>query len=124
MFGERCAQLVAEAGSRPAVRLVRDPQGEAAAGGRQGESVSVDAGAGAYLFSGGWSDGTAGSPFVVDSKGVAYPLEGAGAAEQLGYGGYPAPVVPDAWVELFTGGVELSRTGAFCEPRVGAQPCA
>jgi type VII secretion protein EccB len=124
VFGERCAQLVAEAGSRPAVRLVRDPQGEAAAGGRQGESVSVDAGAGAYLFSGGWSDGTVGSPFVVDSKGVAYPLEGAGAAEQLGYGGYPAPVVPDAWVELFTGGVELSRTGALCEPRVGAQPCA
>lgn len=105
------------------VRLVHEPEGEAAATGRQGESVAVDAGAGAYVFSGGWTDGTRGSPFVVDAKGVAYPLEGPTAATQLGYGGFAAPVVPDSWVELFTGGVALSRTAALCEPQVGADPC-
>ena len=104
--------------------LARNRHQRAPASGLDGESVAVDAGAGAYLYSGGWTDGTSGSPFVVDSKGVAYPLEGSGAAEQLGYGGYPVPVVPDSWVELFTGGVELSRTGALCEPQVGAEPCA
>lgn len=123
VFGERCAQLVAEPGAAPVVRLVQDPEGEAAATGRQGESVAVDAGAGAYVFSGGWTDGTRGSPFVVDAKGVAYPLEGPTAATQLGYGGFAAPVVPDSWVELFTGGVALSRTAALCEPQVGADPC-
>ena len=124
VFGERCAQLVTEPGAAPVVGLVQDPEGEAAATGRQGESVAVDAGAGAYIFSGGWTDGTRGSPFVVDAKGMAYPLEGPTAAIQLGFGGYAAPVVPDSWVELFNGGVALSRTAALCEPQVGADPCA
>lgn len=124
VFGERCVELVTEPGVAPVVRLVQDPEGEAAATGRQGESVAVDAGAGAFVLSGGWTDGTRGSPFVVDAKGIAYPLEGPTAAAQLGYGGVAAPVVPDAWIELFTGGVALSRTAALCEPQVGAESCA
>jgi type VII secretion protein EccB len=124
VFGERCAQLVTEPGAAPVVRLVQEPEGEAAALGRQGESVAVDAGAGAFVLSGGWSDGTRGAPFVIDAKGVAYPLEDSAAASQLGYSGVAAPVVPDSWVEQFTGGVALSRTAALCEPQVGAQPCA
>ncbi|HEX6151206.1 type VII secretion protein EccB [Nocardioides sp.] len=124
VFGERCAQLVTERGAPPVVRLVQDPEGEAAATGRKGESVAVDAGAGAYVLSGGWSDGTRGSPLVVDAKGVAYPLEDPDASTQLGYGGFDPPVVPDSWVELFTGGVALSRTAALCEPQIGTEPCA
>jgi type VII secretion protein EccB len=124
VFGERCAQLLTEPGAAPVVRLVQEPEGEAAASGRQGESVAVDAGAGAFVLSGGWTDGTRGAPFVIDAKGVAYPLEDPTAASQLGYSGVDAPVVPDSWVELFTGGVALSRAAALCEPQVGAEPCA
>jgi type VII secretion protein EccB len=124
VFGERCAQLVTEPGAAPVVRLVQDPGGDAAASGRQGESVAVAAGAGAFVLSGGWTDGTRGAPFVIDAKGVAYPLEDPTAAAQLGYSGVDAPVVPDSWVELFTGGVALSRTAALCQPQVGTEPCA
>ena len=54
----------------------------------------VDAGRGAYVLSGGWSDTDQGSPFVIDSKGRANPLVGDDAAELLGYGGYRVAVVP------------------------------
>jgi hypothetical protein len=123
LFGERCAELVAGPGQAPRVRLAQEPQGEAAAGDTTGESVRVDAGAGAFVRSGGWDTTTGGSPFVVDAKGVAYPLVGPGAGDLLGYAGYDEPVVPDSWVELFGEGVQLSRNGAYCEPSLEDEPC-
>ncbi len=64
------------------------------------------------------------SPFVVDSKGVAYPVVDGLAVERLGYAGYDAPVVPDSWVELFDDGVALSQNAALCAPRTDQKPCA
>lgn len=121
VFGERCVRLLTEAGEPSLVQLVQDPAEEAAATGTQGESVAVDAGAGAYALSGGWGQGTGGMPFVMDSKGVAYPVVGPTAPGLLGYDGYDAPVVPDSWVELFTPGVQLSQNEALRAPRAGGQ---
>lgn len=124
VFGERCVRLVTEPGRASVVELVEEPEGEAAAAGLAGESVAVDAGAGAYVVSGGWGDLTGNSPFVMDAKGVAYPLLGPTAAERLGFAGVDPPVVPDPWVELFDAGVQLSQNAALCEPRIGEKTCA
>ena len=124
VLGEACVRLVTEPGESPRLELVRDPEGDASVESAAGRSASVDDGAGAYVLAGGWDDTDTGQPFVIDAKGYAYPLGSLSDADQLGYGGYPAPVVPDSWVELFTPGVELSRNAALCEPRVGADPCA
>jgi len=125
VFGERCARLVTEPGEPPLVELVQDPQDDAAAAASEGrgESVTVDAGGGAYVLSGGWGSVTGGTPFVVDSKGLAYPLVGPGVGDRLGYADFEPPVVPDSWVELFSPGVQLSPNGALCAPRPGADPC-
>ncbi len=70
-----------------------------------------------------WEDTSGDSLFVMDAKGFAYPLGGATAAAQLGFGSSDAPVVPDSWVELFDPGVELSENAALCAPRLGEKPC-
>ncbi|GAA1477731.1 type VII secretion protein EccB [Nocardioides aestuarii] len=123
VFGERCAQLESEPGRAPRVVLAQEPEGEAAAGDSSGESVWVAAGSGAFVRSGGWDVAEGGSPFVVDAKGVAYPLVGPGVGDLLGYEGYDEPVVPDSWIELFDQGVQLSQNGAFCEPSLEDGPC-
>ena len=65
-----------------------------------------------------------GSPYLVDSNGVSYPLVGAEAADNLGFASYPAPVVPDSWVKLFDRGVNLSVDDALCPPvRPSGKPC-
>ena len=79
-------------------------------------SVRVAAGGGAYVLSGDWSSSASGSPFLIDARGQAYPLEGAQTAAQLGYADYAAPVVPDSWLQLFDPGVPLSREAALCPP--------
>ena len=124
VFGERCVRLVTAPGQPAVVQLVEQPEGDAVATGSTGESVAVDAGAGAYVVSGGWGDATGDSPFVMDSRGFAYPLVGPTASDLLGYDGYDPPVVPDSWVELFDAGVQLSQNAALCAPRVGDKPCA
>lgn len=123
VFGERCVRLLTEAGDPSLVQLVHEPEGEAAAAGTGGESVAVEAGAGAYVLSGGWGQSSGGTPFVMDAKGYAYPVMGREGPGLLGYGGYDAPVVPDAWVELFKPGVLLSQNAALCAPRAGDQQC-
>ena len=46
-------------------------------------------------------------------------------AARLGYGGHPAPVVPDSWIQLVETGVNLSVDAALCPPdHEGSQPCA
>jgi type VII secretion protein EccB len=120
VFGEQCGQLEARAGQPPVVHLARDPQGNASAAGVDAgdNSPVVDDGAGAYVLSGSFGDSSGGHPFLVDSKGQAYPLVGGDAPSQLGYGGYRPPVVPDSWIALFDKGVELSKNLALCSPRL------
>ena len=118
VFGEHCARLQPEPGESPVVELGTDPTDEASstavdAGER---SVAVDPGRGAYVLSGDWSDRSGGSPYLIDAKGNANAMVGLGAADLLGYAGYDAPVVPDAWIELFDEGVPLSQDAALCPP--------
>lgn len=127
VLGQQCAQLSAVAGERPGVQIVRDPVGDASAEEVEAgdRSVVVDAGAGAYVLSGGWDQASGGEPHVLDAKGQRYPLVGAGTAGQLGYADYAAPTVPDPWVELFDRGVSLSPTAALCPPTLKAgKSCA
>lgn len=112
-----CARLVAEDGELPRAQLAQAPGEDASAEGIAAtrKVVTVDPGRGAYVLSGSWDDPDHGAPFVIDAKGRANPL-GPSAASQLGYGGYPVPLVPDSWLDLFDVGVELSRDLALCPP--------
>ena len=114
--------LVVEGGERSGSLITADFAADVAAG---TTSIRVDAGRGAYVLSGDWSDESAGAPFLMDAKGQAYRLVGVGAAEQLGYGSVDAPVVPDTWVQLFRPGVALSQDAALCPPtrEPGATSC-
>ncbi len=118
VFGEHCARLQPQAGQAPVVELGTGPTEEASSASvDSGEtSVSVDPGRGAYVLSGDWDDASDGSPYLIDAKGNANALVGLGAADLLGYSDYDAPVVPDAWVELFDEGVPLSQDAALCPP--------
>ena len=79
-----------EHGRAPIVQLVSPGDTAAAADVASEEKVQVvDAGRGAYVLSGSWADGDSGLPFVIDSKGKAYPLVGQGTATLLGYGEHP-----------------------------------
>ena len=124
--GEYCAELVTDPGQVPVVQLGVRPDPEASSVGvppRQ-RSVDVITGGGAYVLSGSWADTVAGSPFIVDSNGVSYPLVGPEAADKLGFGDFAAPVVPDTWVKLFDRGVNLSVADALCPPvRPSGEPC-
>ena len=115
--GEHCAILETEAGELPAVHLASDPGPDASAAElEQGKSIDVESGIGAFVLSGGWDDPDSGEPFLVDTRGIAYPLVGADAVANLGYAGYDAPVVPDSWVSLFHDGRALSVDAALCPP--------
>jgi len=121
LLGEQCAQLEAGADQAPRIQVVGDPAEDASAAEVPADttSVRVDAGRGAFVYSGDWSDRASGAPFLMDATGLAYPLVGAGAAAQLGYAAVPAPVVPDTWVQLFGTGVALSQDAALCPPDRG-----
>lgn len=122
-----CAQLTAVQGQGAIAQLVApvDPAGVDPAPAGEKDPV-VDPGRGAYVLSGDWSGRSTGaSPFLIDSKGRANPLVGAGAADQLGYTDVEVPVVPDTWVELFRCGVNLSENAALQPPDGESEPaCA
>jgi type VII secretion protein EccB len=119
---EPCAQLLTASGEVPLAQLAQAPGEDASAAGLAAgtKAATVDPGRGAYVLSGGWTDGAAGAPYVIDAKARANPLGGVGAAGQLGYDGYPVVVVPDSWVGLFEDGVELSTDAALCPPGVAS----
>ena len=76
--GEYCAELDAAAGQVPVVALGVQPTPDASSRdvpARQ-RAVSVSAGGGAYVLSGAWTSTDDGSPFLVDTNGVSYPLVG------------------------------------------------
>jgi type VII secretion protein EccB len=118
VLDEHCALLQTTPGEKPAVLLASSPSEAASAEGLAAgdERVSVDPGHGAFVQSGDWEDASSSTTFVIDAKGVAYGVDGAEAARQLGYESSRAPVVPDPWVELFEPGVVLSRSSALCPP--------
>jgi type VII secretion protein EccB len=125
IVGDPCVQLSAEHGDAPLVQLV-GPGEKTRVGdvGADDKDPVVDSGRGAYVLSGDWSDRSSGQPFVLDSKGQAYPLVGPDVAGQLGYGDHPVVVVPDTWVKLFGCGVNLSVDAALSPPGSDEEGCS
>ena len=124
--GEYCAELETDPGQVPVVALGVAPTSSASSMGvpLQQSAVSVTPAGGAYVLSGSWSDTDDGSPYLVDSNGLAYPLVGPDVAANLGFADVDPPVVPDPWVELFDRGVNLSVSDALCPPvRASGKPC-
>jgi type VII secretion protein EccB len=125
ILGEPCAQLTAAAGKAPRVQLTSPGDTTAVGDVEVGKDDQVvDAGRGAYVLSGDWTDRDSGLPFVIDSKGQAYPLVGQGTADLLGYGDHPVSVVPDSWLDLFGCGVNLSQDAALSPPSEDDQTCS
>ncbi|TYL54892.1 hypothetical protein FXB39_04605 [Nocardioides sp. BGMRC 2183] len=118
-----CAVLDAQPDSEPAVHLAVAPGPEADSS-EVTEAVDADVapGLGAVVRSGDWPLDTGGSPYLIDDRGVAYPIRGDVELENLGFGSVDPVVVPDVWVKLFEPGVELSRDAALCPPATSETP--
>jgi len=116
--GDACAMLAPRVGESPTVRLIRDEVDDAQPDdvARSASAARVEPGHGALVTSGSF-DSTAGTtPYLIDSKGLAYPVADATALEHLGYASVEAPVIPDSWLELFATGPQLSAEGAGDQP--------
>jgi len=112
--GDACAMLVPREGQTPTVRLVGDEVAEAspvdvAAG---AAAARVEPGYGALVSSGDFDTSSGSTIYLIDSKGVRYRIADPESLEHLGYASEPIPAVPDAWVNLFGQGAELSATAA------------
>lgn len=121
---EVCAVLEPGPGQAPSVSIARSPLDSASAEGTEaGEpAVTVMSGSGAFVRSADWTTSRGGSPYLVDDRGISYPVRDDESVDNLGYGDVPAMVVPDAWIELFADGVELSRDAALCPPATKRAP--
>ncbi len=124
--GGLCGVLMGDGEGGSYVALGTDPDEDASAADIDAGShdVDVDPSGGAYVLSGG--DGVTtggsgdGSPYVIDAKGAKYALVGSLVADYIGYGGFDAPVVPDAWLDFFDPGVDLSVNRARRVPENAA----
>ncbi|WP_299057030.1 type VII secretion protein EccB [uncultured Nocardioides sp.] len=125
--GSTCAILVTRDNQSPTVLVAEDPadtldpsieDDEVDAGDAE---VTVEPGRGALVVSAGFGQTEGPSPFVVDSKGVRYQIEGADALANLGYGDADPRVVPDSWLLPFGCGVVLSRNAALGQPGQDSQ---
>ena len=56
------------------------------------------------------------APFLVDSRGRAYPVGPGDETANLGYSGVDEVIVPQDWLELFEPGVALTIDAARCPP--------
>jgi type VII secretion protein EccB len=121
---EACAVLDATAGEPARTLLAGEPAEEASAA-QVGDAVrvSVAPGLGAYVRTAGHGEATGGQPWVLDSAGQRYRLGGEPeeTATLLGYGSYPVPTIPDAWIERFGCGPELSQLSALAAPNPTAE---
>jgi len=119
LAGELCAVMSAGAGQVATSTLATNPSDDASSA-RLGKSVdaTVEPGHGAYVLVAGHLDEHGGQQVVIDAQNTRYRLGGPPkeTASLLGYGGYDPPTVPDAWVERFDCGPELSRTAALLRP--------
>ena len=122
LAAEPCAVLDAESGRASRTLLATSPTDAAAAEG-VGDAIrsSVAPGQGAYVRTAGHGDTAGGQQWVVDSGGTRYRLGGKGTetAGLLGYASYDPPTIPDAWIEQFARGPELSARAALGSPDAG-----
>ncbi len=123
-----CAQLT-PAATTPGVRVVRrqddDDVASAADLGPDEIEHAVDSEAGAVVRSAAWdNEPDAGEPFLVDSRGERFLLQGPDVVGLLGYADVPEVIAPESWVQLFVPGVTLSVDAARCPPARGdREPC-
>ncbi len=117
-----CAQLTATRGEAPVAQLVSPGDTSAVGGlGRDEKDPVVDPGRGATVLSGGWSGSAAGAtPYLVDAKGRADPLVGAGTAELLGYDRRPPRSCPTPGSSC-SGAVSRCRSRRRCSRRRSAR---
>lgn len=117
---ESCALLDARHDEAARVLLATDPsESESAASVKPGSAqVSVKPSYGAYVNVGQFGDSTGGSAVLIDMNATRYRLGGESglAAKMFGYGGFDPPTVPDAWIEGFSCGPELSQEAARRSP--------
>jgi len=113
--GAVCAELDAADGARGGVVVATSPTKQAwdeTAPPRSGANVqAIEAGKGAFFFSG---DGA--TPYIVDSLGAAYLVDGPQTLTHLGLGADDGPILGGGWVELFDRGTPLSTELALCPP--------
>jgi type VII secretion protein EccB len=122
--GQVCAQLDARHDDVPRVSLAATPDGGAEVGddlASGAKEISIDRGRGAFVRVGGWDETTSTSAYVIDPRGQSYALVGGDTVSKLGYADAREPLVPDAWLELFTPGVALSTNQALCPPAVASE---
>lgn len=122
---EACAVLDAEEDRASRTLLAVNPAEDASAATVSASTSEVDVapGIGAYVKTASHGDETGGTPWVVDMFGTRYRLGGPAdeTAGLLGYGDYPVPTIPDAWIERFTCGPELSQKAALRAPDPSAE---
>lgn len=117
---ESCALLDSSGGRAARVFLTTDPsEAQSAASVEPGSAqVSVEPSHGAYVNVGQFGDTRGGSPVLIDMNATRYRLGGERglAARMLGFADVDPPTVPDAWVEGFDCGPELSQEAARRSP--------
>ncbi|MDO9457850.1 type VII secretion protein EccB [Nocardioides sp.] len=118
--GQLCARLDVEADKPGVVLATADDLSTASAAEVDfGDTeIAVESGRGAFVYSGDWEEGGDTSGFLVDPRGLAYPVGPGQERDQLGYGPDVVPdvVVPNAWIELLPAGVPLTIDAARCPP--------
>ncbi len=120
---EVCAVLEPGPDQAPAVSVALSPIDTASADiESDAPTVTVMSGSGAFVRSAGWTTDAGGSPYLIDDRGISYPVRDDVSVENLGYADVPEMVVPDSWIELFADGVELSHDAALCPPATRSAP--
>lgn len=114
-----CGVLDTAEGEEPGVTLATFPSGPTMLGdiAPADADVRVEPGYGAVVHSADWNTSSGGTVHLVDDAGRSYSIAGDLEVENLGYGGVPAVVVPESWLQLFRPGPDLSQLDALCPPR-------
>lgn len=117
---DACAVLDSSTGSPARTFLAGDPSGDESAEEVDPGTIetTVTPGFGAYVLSGAQGAASGGSPVVIDMDAKRYRLGGPAGetASLIGYGDYDPPTVPEAWIESFSCGPELSQEAALHVP--------
>jgi hypothetical protein len=122
--GSLCAELHPSPTAAPVVSLATNPTGAAdpAKTTSGHHAVEVEPSTGAYVLSGSDEAAEGGTPYVIDTKGEKYALNGARVPGFIGYGEVAPPLVPSSWLGFFQSGVTLSTASARRLPEDAPAP--
>lgn len=123
--GSLCAVLhPGEGDERASVTLASNPTGPADPSELPAGSKDVDVApsSGAYVLSSGDASTGGGSPYVIDTKGAKYAVDGPEVPGYIGYGEVAPRTVPSSWLRYFANGVPLSTNSARRVPADAPDP--